>query len=81
MRHEHRELYASMDNSKKNSWKYVKISKINKYIGIRYNLEIGIPDLLWRNIRDNRVPQTSPQETDVATWGEWESGTYILCKK
>ena len=75
MRHEHRALREH--NSKKNSRKYVKISKINKYIGIRYNLEIGIPDFLWRNIRDNRLPQTSPQVTDVATWGDWEAGTHL----
>ena len=75
MRHEHRAL--RQHNSKKNSRKYVKISKINKYIGIRYNLEIGIPDFLWRNIRDNRLTQTSPQVTDVATWGDWEAGTHL----
>ena len=57
----------------------VKISKINKYIGVRYNLEIGIPDFLWRNIRDNTytLGPPSPQETDVATWGDWESGTHL----
>ena len=75
MRHEHRAL--CQHNSKKNSRKYVKISKINKYIRIRYNLKIGIPDFLWRNICDNRLPQTSPQVTDVATWGDWEAGTHL----
>jgi len=53
VRNQHRAL--CQHNSKKNSRKYVKISKINKYIGVRYNLEIGIPDFLWRNIRDNRL--------------------------
>ena len=43
----------------------------------RYNLEIGIRDFLWRNIRDNRLPQTSPQVMDVATWGDWEAGTHL----
>ena len=32
----------------------------------------------WRNIRDNRLPQTSPQVTDVATWGDWEHNSNIF---
>ena len=45
---------------------------MSKYRKITYILEIGIPDLLWRNMRDNRLPQTSPQETDMAMWGDWD---------
>ena len=28
-------------------------------------------------MRGNRLPQTSPQETDMAMWGEWESETHL----
>ena len=54
---------------------------MSKYRKITYILEIGIPDLLWRNMRDNRLPQTSPQETDMAMWGDWDikRNTYSLC--
>ena len=55
-------------NSKKNSRKYVKISKINKYIGVRYNLEIGIPDFLSDNRLDldqRELPTYIAAATDV----------------
>ena len=68
MIHEHQAL--RQHNSKTNSSKYVKVSKIELHT---YILEIGIPDFLWRNMRDNRLPQTSPQETDMTMWGDWES--------
>ena len=45
---------------------------------ITYILEIGIPDFLWRNMRDNRLPQTSPQETDMAMRGDWGSETLYI---
>ena len=45
---------------------------------ITYILEIGIPDFLSRNMRDNRLPQTSPLETDMAMWGDWESETHVV---
>ena len=28
-------------------------------------------------MHDNRLPQTSPQETDMAMWGDWESETHL----
>ena len=28
-------------------------------------------------MRDNRLPETSPQETDMAMWGDWESETNL----
>ena len=28
-------------------------------------------------MRDNRLPQTSTQETDMAMWGDWGSGTHL----
>ena len=40
-----------------------------------YNLEIGIPDFLWRNIRDNRLPQTSRQKR---TWPRRATGSLGL---
>ena len=63
MIHEHQALRQL--NSKKNSQKYAKVWRIDKYIGIRYILEIRIPDFLCRNVRDNRLLQTSLQETDM----------------
>ena len=27
---------------------------------------------------DNRLPQTSSQETDMAIWGNWESETHLF---
>ena len=76
MRNQHRAL--CQHNSKKNSRKYVKISKINKYIRVRYNLEIEIPDFLWRNIRDNRLGLRLPFTTGngrghVGQLGVWDS--------
>ena len=70
MIHEHPAL--RQHNSKKNSRKYVKVSKIE----LRTFLN-RIPDFLWKNMRDNRPPQTSPQETDTAMWGDWESETHL----
>ena len=29
-------------------------------------------------MRDNRLPQTSLQETDMAMWGNWESETHLF---
>ena len=28
-------------------------------------------------MRDNRLPQASPQETDMAMWGDWETETHL----
>jgi len=66
VRNQHRAL--CQHNSKKNSRKYVKISKINKYIGVRYNLEIGIPDFLSDNRLDldqRELPTYIAAATDV----------------
>ena len=79
VRNQHQAL--CQHNSKKNCRKYVKISKINKYIGVRYSLKIGIPDFLWRNIHDKRLgprlPFTTGNRSGHGTGGGLESGTYL----
>ena len=67
-----------MGNSKIENYASIIVRKIpgnmSKYRNKEINtselgtiFEIEIPDFLWRNIHDNQLPQTSPQETDVAT--------------